>query len=73
MDFIGGVIFVGVRLAVLSFFGIAIWRLESHPRPHKRPVRQGARLPASPVQQRPPDGGARRRILSKTSGAPGPR
>jgi hypothetical protein len=32
-------------LAVVFFFGIAVWRLESHHRQNKRPVRQGARLP----------------------------
>ncbi len=45
MDFISGVIFVGIAfvLAVLFFFGIAM-RLESHPQQNKRSVRQRARL-----------------------------
>lgn len=43
MDFISGVIFVGMAfmLAVLFFFGIAVW-LEVQPQQKKRPVRQGA-------------------------------
>lgn len=43
MDFISGVIFVGIAfvLAVLFSFGIAVW-LEIQPQKNKRPVRQGA-------------------------------
>ena len=43
MDFISGVIFVGMVfvLAVLFLLGIAVW-LEIQPQQQKRPVRQGA-------------------------------
>lgn len=45
MDFISGVIFVGIAfvLAALFFFGIAV-RLESLPQQNKRPARQCALL-----------------------------
>ena len=38
MDLISGVIFVGIRLAVVLFFGIAVWRLDGHPRQATRPA-----------------------------------
>ena len=44
MDFISGVIFVGIAfvLAVLFFFGIAVW-LEIQPQKNRHPVRKDAR------------------------------
>lgn len=44
MDFISGVIFVGMAfvLAVLFFFGIAVW-LKLRPQKNSRSVREGAR------------------------------
>ena len=73
MDLISGVIFTGIAfvLAVLFFFGIAVW-LEIQPQKKSAP---SGRVPAfhkPPVQRCPPDGDVRRGMCSTTGGAQGP-